>query len=202
MLNNNNNIASLDNLFEALYSSKFNNWLIGKVLRPVVEQDKWHIRSSDMNIQLVFNKGITDDLSFIKGRFYIGLIHIASIEEAAAYQYDITDYSYKPNLIGHLDIKPVKEDNETYFQISYLFNFFSEFDLLKYFDRLYEQIEVIREDLRFRLGIDLIDSISMYNQDLNRDKDNFSDDDDIDEDDDDDDDDDSSILSPYDLGGN
>jgi hypothetical protein len=43
----------------------------------------------------------------------------------------------------------------------------------------------------------------MYNQDLNKDKDNFSDDiEDNDDDDDDDDDDDSSILSPYDLGGN
>ena len=63
------------------------------------------------------------------------------------------------------------------------------------------KLKLLERILGLDWGIDLIDSISMYNQDLNRDKDNFSDDieDDID---DDEDDDDSSILSPYDLGGN
>jgi hypothetical protein len=200
--NNNNNISSLDNLFKCLYNSKFNNWLIGKVLRPVIEQDKWHVRSSDMNIQLVFNKGAESKLDFIKGRFHIGLIHIADIEEAAAYQYDLVDYSYKPNLIGHIDLRPVKEDGETYFQVSYLFNFFPEFDLLEYFDRLYDQIEVIKDDIRFRLGTDLMDSINVYNQDLNKDKDKFDDEDEyvVDPDDEDNDNDNSVIIAPYDLG--
>jgi hypothetical protein len=200
---NNNNISSLDNLFKSLYSSKFNNWLIGKVLRPVIEQDKWHVRSSDMNIQLVFNKGLTEDLNFIKGRFHIGLIHLADIEEAAAYQYDLVDYSYKPNLIGHIDLRPLKEDNETYFQISYLFNFFPEFDLLEYFNRLYDQIEVIKDDIKFRLGADLMDSINVYNQDLNKDKDKFEGAEEyIVNSDEEDDGDNDTIISPYDLGGN
>jgi hypothetical protein len=200
MLNNNNNISSLDNLFKSLYSSKFNSWLINKVLRPVIEQDKWHVRSSDMNIQLIFNKGLTNDLDFIKGRFHVGLIHIANIEEAAAYQYDLVDYSYKPDLIGHIDLRPIKEDDSTYFQVSYLFNFFPEFDLLTYFNRLYDQIKVIKDDIKFRLGVDLMDSINVYNQDLNKDKNKFEEDEEyiVDPNEEDTD----TIISPYDLGDN
>lgn len=196
-MSNNNNISSLDNLFKSLYSSKFNSWLINKVLRPVVEQDKWHVRSSDMNIQLMFYKGAEANLDFIKGRFHIGLIHLADIEEAAAYQYELVDYSYKPSLIGHIDLRPVKEDGETYFQISYLFNFFSEFDLLVYFNRLYDQIETIKDDIKFRLGVDLMDSINVYNQDLNKDKDKFEDNEEYIVDPDEEGD---EIISPYDLG--
>lgn len=196
---NNNNISSLDNLFKSLYDSKFNSWLTNKVLRPVIEKDKWHVRSSDMNIQLFFNKGAETDLDFIKGRFHIGLIHLADIEEAASYQYDLVEYSYKPNLIGHIDLRPLKEDNETYFLVSYLFNFFPEFDLLNYFNRLYDQIEMIKEDISFRLGVDLMDSPNTYNQHLNEDKNKFEGAEDyiVDPDKEGDND---TIISPYDLG--
>lgn len=202
MSNNNNNIGSLDYLFESLYNSKFNEWLNNKFLRPVVKKDQWHMKSSDLSIQLTFIRNKQDDLNFIKGRFHIGLVHLSDPGEAQSYAFDLEDYAFKPELIGTINTRIVKEEGEVYFDLSYNFNFFPELDLVTYFNRLFDQIETIKDDIRFRLGVDLLESINPYNQEVNKDRQAISQEDKIENGDEDDDGEYNEISSPYDLGGN
>ncbi len=184
-------ISSLDYIIGCLYNSKFNLWIGDNVVKPIVRRDEWHLKSHNQNIQLSYVK----DGNFIKAKFHIGLLYVKNIGEAQDYSFDLEQYSSKPSLIGFINVRPLKEDEEVYFHLSYHLNLFAEMNVLDYLNRIYDQIEVIKDDLSFRLGVDLLeDLVEGYEEDdaiSNTDK---GDDNSPDEED--------SFVSPYDIGGN
>jgi len=183
-----NSIGSLDHIIESLYNSNFALWIGDNVIKPIVRRNEWHLKTQDQNIQLTYNK----EHNFIKAKFHVGLIYVKGVHEAQAYSLDLEEYSGKPSLIGFINIRPFKEDEDVYFHITYHFNLFADMDVQTYFNSLYDQINMIKEDLTFRLGIDLLDDIETDYD--NRDDDSSSEEEEEDEAD--------NFVSPYDIGGN
>lgn len=183
------NIGSLDYIIQSLYNSKFSLWIGDNILKPIVRRDEWHLKSHDQNIQLSYVK----QENFIKAKFHIGLLYVKGLQEAQSYSSDLEEYSGKPGLIGFINVRPFKEDEDVYFHLTYHFNLFDDMDVEIYFNKLYNQIEMIKDDLSFRLGVDLLeDLVENYDEEDDNNVINNDNEDDVED----------TFISPYDIGGN
>lgn len=186
------NIGSLDHIIQSLYNSRFKYWIGDNVLKPVVRRDEWHLKSHDQNIQLSYVK----QENFIKAKFHIGLIYVKGLQEAQTYSSDLEEYSGKPNLIGFVRVRPFKEDEDVYFHLTYHFNLFADMNIEVYFNKVCDQIEIIKDDLSFRLGVDLLEDLVEGYDDEDDDKIVNNNEDETEDDVED------TFISPYDIGGN
>lgn len=184
-------IKSLDYVSKTLYNSKFNKWLNNINIKVVLDNDNWELKSNDFNIQIA----LTDDKKggyFIKCKFSIGLIYFKSPKEITDILESINYYSNKPDLVGFIFTRPISNEGDLFLNISYMFNIFEEMNLCDYLNLLYDQVEEIKQDFNYKLGINLLSYNNLEDNTDDQEEEEEYDEDDLIEDED--------IISPYDLG--
>lgn len=183
-------VRSLDFVTKTLYESKFKEWLHKMNIKVMLNDSNWELRSDDFNIQIALTS-TKDKASFLKTKFNIGLVYFSNTEEVKDILEAIDHYTSKPDLVGFIFTKPISYEKDLFLNISYVFNLFEEMTLLNYLNFIYDQVEEIKEDFEYKLGIKLLS----FN--------NLEDAKDIEDDEEDDDEliEDEDVISPYDVGG-
>lgn len=188
-MTNLNKIASLDYIRDVLYSTKFSGWLENNLLTSLISQNDWKIKTFDNNISLELN--VSTGLSFVRTKFNVGVIHVASEGDLDQVVEKIMEYGERPHLIANLFSETISSNGVIFLQLTYETNIYDGMDLVLFFNILFDQIEMIKEDVKYMLNLKVVDP-----RNLGKESEDFDDDTDDDSIDDSDD-----IINPYDNRG-
>lgn len=182
-------IRSLDYIKDLIYKTKFSTWLINNYLTALIIKDSWKLKTFEGNI--IFELVTKTKINFIKAKFNVGLIHVANEQSIDTVVENVIEYGDKIELVAHLFSEAIKSNDINFIQLTYELNLYQGVNLEELLDLVYEQIEMIKEDIKYRLNLKIIDPEDFRNR-------NHPDEDLEDEDDEDDEED--QITNPYNLG--
>ena len=198
-----NKITSLDFIKNSLYDSNFSGWLENNLLTSLISKDSWKLRTVDGNI--FFDLNISNNFSFIRTKFNVGIIHIANERDLDHVVEKIMEYGEKPNLIANLFSDTVNSGGFIFLQLTYEANIYEGMDIISFLNTMFDQINNIKQDVKYMLDlkivspndIDKIDDNTSNNQHTHE-EDNDNDNDEEEEEKEEDD----EPLNPYDSRGN
>jgi hypothetical protein len=187
-MTNLNKITSLDYIRDTIYNSKFSTWLINNYLTSLLTKDDWKLKTVDSNI--FFDLNVSTGVSFIRTKFNVGVIHIASESDLDQVIEKIMEYGERPDLIANLFSETINSNGVMFLQLTYETNIYQGMDLVPFFNLIFDQIEMIKEDVRYMLNLKIVDPKNLarsdeYEDDDSEDDDGLSDD----------------LISPYDVKG-
>lgn len=187
-MTNLNKIASLDYIRDTIYNSKFSSWLTNNYLTSLLTKDDWKLKTVDSNI--FFDLNVSTGFSFIRAKFNVGVIHIATESDLDQVVEKIMEYGERPDLIAHLFSETISSNGVVFLQLTYEANIYEGMDLIPFFNIIFDQIDMIKEDVRYMLNLKVVDPKNLVRSDEYED-----------EDEDDEDGSDDNIINPYDLKG-